>query len=78
MIEPIPFVGIIRVPTQRQIEVAQFIIHFHKEFGRGPTTREVAKKLECSQNNAWRLMKTIAKKGDLCHQKKECSEDLSS
>jgi len=70
MIEPIPFVGVVRVPTQRQIEVAQFIVKFHNESGRSPTTREVAKHLGCSQNNAWRLMKTIAKKGEVCHQEK--------
>ncbi len=63
MIEPIPFAGMVRLPTQRQIEVAQFIVKFYKDSGRSPTTREVAKHLGCSQNYAWRLMKTIAKKG---------------
>ena len=63
MIEPIPFAGMVSVPTARQIEVAEFIVKFYKDSGRSPTTREVAKHLGCSQNNAWRLMKTIAKKG---------------
>lgn len=65
MIEPIPFAGMVRVPTNRQIEVADFIVKFNADNGRTPTTREVAKHLGCSQNNAWRLMRTIAKKGEL-------------
>lgn len=63
MIEPIPFAGVVRVPTQRQIEVAQFVVKFHADNGRGPTTRELAKHLGCSQNNAWRLMQAVKQIG---------------
>jgi hypothetical protein len=63
MIEPIPFAGIVKVPTERQTQVAEYIIKFNQENGRGPSTREVAKHLGCSQNNAWRLMRAVLKKG---------------
>ena len=63
-IEPIPFAGLVKVPTDRQTQVAKLIVDFHKEHGRAPTTREVAKSLGCSQNNAWRLMRAVVAKAD--------------
>jgi DNA-binding transcriptional regulator YhcF (GntR family) len=45
--------------TPRQIEVAQFVVDYHQKHGKVPTTREVAKHLGCSQNNAWRIMKKL-------------------
>ena len=64
MIEPIPFAGMVRVPTSRQTQVAMLIVAFHKEHGRAPTTREIAKELGCSQNNAWRLMRAVLNQGE--------------
>lgn len=61
--EPIPFAGHVKVPTDRQTQVAKLIVEFHQEHGRAPTTREVAKVLGCSQNNAWRLMRAVLNQG---------------
>jgi len=63
MIEPIPFAGMVKLPTQRQTEVAALVVKFFEDNGRAPSTRELAKILGCSQNNAWRLMRSIAMKG---------------
>lgn len=59
MIEPIPFAGLVKMPTKRQTEVAELVVKFFEEQGRAPTTRELAKLLGCSQNNAWRLMQAV-------------------
>jgi hypothetical protein len=61
MIEPIPFAGLVKVPTQRQTEVAELVVKFFEDNGRAPSTRELAKLLGCSQNNAWRLMQAVQK-----------------
>ena len=61
--EPIPFAGLVNLPTERQTQVAKLIVDFHAEHGRAPTTREVAKALGCSQNNAWRLMRAVLNQG---------------
>jgi len=50
--------------TPRQTQVAEFIVKFHDENGKPPTTRQVAAHLGCSQNNAWRLMRAILAKAD--------------
>ena len=59
MIEPIPFAGLVKMPTKRQTEVVELVVKFFEEQGRAPTTRELAKLLGCSQNNAWRLMQAV-------------------
>ena len=59
MIEPIPFAGMVKVPTKRQIEVAELVVKFFEDNGKAPSTRELAKLLGCSQNNAWRLMQAV-------------------
>ena len=59
MIEPIPFAGLVKMPTKRQTEVAELVVKFFEEQGRAPTTRELARLLGCSQNNAWRLMQAV-------------------
>jgi biotin operon repressor len=59
MIEPIPFAGMVKVPTKRQTEVAELVVKFFEDNGRAPSTRELAKLLGCSQNNAWRLMQAV-------------------
>jgi hypothetical protein len=61
MIEPIPFAGLVKMPTKRQTEVAELVVKFFEYNGRAPTTRELAKLLGCSQNNAWRLMQAVKK-----------------
>lgn len=61
MIEPIPFAGLVKLPTKRQTEAAESVMNFFNEHGRAPSTRELAKLLGCSQNNAWRLMQAIQK-----------------
>lgn len=61
MIEPIPFAGMVKLPTKRQTEAAESVMNFFNENGRAPSTRELAKLLGCSQNNAWRLMQAIQK-----------------
>jgi MarR-like DNA-binding transcriptional regulator SgrR of sgrS sRNA len=61
MIEPIPFAGLVKMPTKRQTEVAELVVKFFEDNGRAPTTRELAKLLGCSQNNAWRLMQAVQK-----------------
>jgi hypothetical protein len=61
MIEPIPFAGLVKMPTKRQTEVAELVVKFFEDNGRAPTTRELAKLLGCSQNNAWRLMQAVKK-----------------
>lgn len=61
MIEPIPFAGMVKIPTKRQTEAAESVMTFFNENGRAPSTRELAKLLGCSQNNAWRLMQAIQK-----------------
>jgi biotin operon repressor len=63
MNEPIPFAGIVKLPTKRQTEAAESVMNFFNDNGRAPSTRELAKLLGCSQNNAWRLMKSISKIG---------------
>lgn len=49
--------------TPRQTQVAEFIVKFHAEHGKTPSTREIAKFLGCSQNNAWRLVRAVLNKG---------------
>lgn len=49
--------------TPRQTQVAQFIVKYHSENGKAPTTRQVAAHLGCSQNNAWRLMRSVLNQG---------------
>lgn len=49
--------------TPRRTQVAEFIVKFHAENGKAPTTRQVAAHLGCSQNNAWRLMRAILTRG---------------
>ena len=61
MIEPIPFAGLVKIPTQRQTEVAELVVKFFEDNGKAPSTRELAKILGCSQNNAWRLMQAVQK-----------------
>ena len=61
MIEPIPFAGMVKMPTKRQTEVAELVVKFFEDNGRAPSTRELAKLLGCSQNNAWRLMQAVKK-----------------
>jgi biotin operon repressor len=61
MIEPIPFAGMVNIPTKRQTEVAALVVKFFEDNGRAPSTRELAKLLGCSQNNAWRLMQAVQK-----------------
>jgi hypothetical protein len=61
MIEPIPFAGLVKMPTKRQTEVAELVVKFFEDNGRAPTTRELAGLLGCSQNNAWRLMQAVQK-----------------
>lgn len=47
--------------TPKQQATYFCIQEFEKITGRKPSTREVANMLGCSQNNAWRLMKAVAK-----------------
>lgn len=61
MIEPIPFAGMVKMPTKRQTEVAELVVKFFEDNGKAPSTRELAKLLGCSQNNAWRLMQAVKK-----------------
>ena len=61
MIEPITFAGLVKLPTKRQTQAAESVMPFFNENGRAPSTRELAKLLGCSQNNAWRLMQAIQK-----------------
>ena len=58
---PIPFAGMVKMPTKRQTEVAELVVKFFEDNGRAPSTRELAKLLGCSQNNAWRLMQAVKK-----------------
>lgn len=51
-------------PTARQAEVAEYVVKYHAENGKAPTTRQVAAHLGCSQNNAWRLMRALLDKAN--------------